>query len=77
MTTTLAGDAHGMAVMDDAIQNSGGHPSIVGEGGGPVFVGPVGGDDGGGALVATREYLEKELGSTLVYGQVTEFVDLC
>jgi hypothetical protein len=40
-----------------------------------VFVGAVGGDHHGSALVALADDLEQQVGAVLVDGQVAEFVD--
>jgi hypothetical protein len=52
LTVTVASDENGVPVMDHAVQDGRCHRGVVGEGRWPVFVGTVGGDDGGGALVS-------------------------
>jgi hypothetical protein len=61
--------------MEDAVEDGGGEGAVVVEDLRPVFVGAVGGDDHGGALVTLADDLEQQVGAVLVDGQVAEFVD--
>ena len=61
-------DEYGFAVMDNAVENGGGHGVVVGEGFVPVAVGAVGSDDGGSLFVSAGKDLKKQLSAELVDG---------
>ncbi len=67
-------DADEEALVDEAI-GDGASSSLVVEELAPVFEGEVGGDDGGGALVALVEDLVEQVGAARVEGEVAELVD--
>ena len=76
-TVALALDVDGLGVVKEAVEDCGGDAAVVVEDGGPVLVGLVGGEDDGPALVALADDLEEKVGTGLVEGQVSEFVELC
>ncbi len=67
-------DNDGFSVMEDAVEDRGGESAVVVEDGRPVFVGFVGGQHDGAAFVPLADYLEEQIGTALVDGQVSEFV---
>ena len=69
----VAPDVDDVAVMDDAVDESSGH-DFVAENSSPLFEPLVGGEDRGGALVATVDELEEKHGPTLTDGQVADLV---
>jgi hypothetical protein len=60
--------------VDEAVGDGGGSGAVV-EQVAPVLEGQVGGDDGGGALVALVEDLVEQVGAAGVEAQVAELVD--
>ena len=62
-------------MVREAIQNGGGDGGVAVEDGGPLFVGFVGGQDDGTALVTRADDLKEQVGAALVNGQVSDFVE--
>ena len=61
--------------MQEAIKDGGGDRGVIIEDARPLLVGRVGGDDDRAALIARADYLEEQIGSALVHGQITQLVD--
>lgn len=70
----LAGDPDQQALMDEAVGNGGGSGAVVKQLP-PVLQGQVGGDDGGGPLVALVEDLVQEVRATGVEAEVLQLVN--
>ncbi len=56
--------------MQEAVEDGGGDAGVVVEDRRPVFVGLIGGDDDGAALVALADDLKEQIGSNFVQGQI-------
>ena len=69
----VASDVDDVTVMDEAVDESGG-PDFVAENSTPLLEPFVGGQDRGGALVATVDELEEEHSPALTDGQVADLV---
>ena len=61
-------------MVDEAVDEGGG-AGCVGEDGGPLAEGQVGGDDDAPALVAAGDHLEEQVGVAVVIGEVADLVD--
>ena len=61
-------------MMEEAIQNGGGDRGVAIKDVGPLFEGFVGGDNDRSALIARTDDLEEEIRSTLINGQVANFI---
>ena len=68
-------DDEGFGVMEETVEESGGHGGVAGEDVGPVLKGDVGGDDGRAAFVAFADDLEEEFATALIEREVAEFVE--
>src|ERR1039457_1085437 len=66
-------DVDDVAVLREAV-DEGGEASGTWEDGAPLFVGQIGGDDGGFGFVPTRDDVVKEVGRAVVAGQIAELV---
>jgi hypothetical protein len=64
-----------VAVVEEAVEHGGGDSGVAVEDGGPLLEGLVGGQDDGTAFVAGADDLEEQVGSALVDGQVSDFVE--
>ena len=64
-----------LAMMNNPVEDSACYDIVIVENNGPLFERPVGCEESGTALVSSGYNLEKEIGSLLVDGDVTEFVD--
>src|SRR5579862_3338249 len=64
-----------MGVVEEAVEESGGHSGVAGKDLGPVFEGDVGGDEDRAGLVAFADDLEEEFGSAFVQGEIAKLVD--
>jgi len=62
-------------VVEKTVQQGGGHGSITCENTGPVLEGDIGGDGDGAVLVAFGDNLEQELSTSLIEGEVSQFVN--
>ena len=62
-------------MVEEAVEERGGHGGVAGEDGGPLLESDVGGDDGGAAFVAFADDLEEEFAAALIEGEVAEFVE--
>ena len=62
-------DDDGMAVVEEAVEHSGGDGGVAVEDGGPLFEGFVGGEDDGAPFVAGADDLEQEVGAPLAMGR--------
>ena len=70
----LPGDADEQALVDEPVGDGGGGGGVVEELA-PVLEGEIGGDDGGGALIAAIEDLVEEVGAAGIEGEVAQLVD--
>src|SRR5436190_7317104 len=61
--------------MQQAVQNGRGDGGIVIEDTGPVFVGLVGGNNGGALFVAAADDLEEEIGPDFINRQVAQLIE--
>ena len=61
-------------MLGEPVQESGGE-LVVAEDPVPLAEGKVGGDDGGGALVASRQHVEEQLAAGLLEGDEAELVE--
>ena len=61
--------------MNNPVKDSTCYDIVIVENDGPLLENPVGSDEDGTALVSCGYHLEKQVGSLLVDGDVTEFVD--
>ena len=62
-------------MMNNPVKDSTCYDIVIVENDGPLLENPVGSEEGGTALVSCGYHLEKQVGSLLVDGDVTEFVD--
>ncbi len=62
-------DDDGFGVVQEPVQHGAGQGAVVVEDFGPVFVGLVGGQDDGAALVALADDLEEQVGAGLSMGR--------
>ena len=74
-TVALALDAHGLCVVQQAVQKGRREDGVVVEDAGPLLVDAICGEKGGAVLVAVADDLEQAVGTKLVDGQVAQFVD--
>ncbi len=72
---TAAFDHDGLDMVEQPIQQGCGQGGVVVEDLLPVFVGAIGGEDGGGLLVPGRQHLEEHVGTDLVDRQVADLVE--
>jgi hypothetical protein len=70
----VAADVDDVAVVQEAVDQGGGH-DVVAEDLAPLLEALVGGEDGGGVLVAAGHELEEEHGAVAGDGQVADLVD--
>lgn len=68
-------DEDGFCMVEESVENGGGNGGVPVEDGRPLFEGLVGGQHDGAAFVASADDLEEEVGTALVDGQVTDFVE--
>ena len=67
-------DDDGLSVVEETVEHGRGDGRVVVEDLGPVFVGPVGRDDGRALLIAAADDLEEQVGADFVDGKIPEFV---
>ncbi len=61
-------------MVQKTVQQGGSHGGITGEDSGPVLEGDIGGNDDGAVLVAFGDDLEQQLSTSLIEGEVAEFI---
>ena len=71
----LAFDAHGLGVMQQAVEQGRGENSVVVEDAGPLLIDAVRSDQSGTALIAMADDLEQAIGAELVDREIAQFVD--
>ncbi|MDB6040728.1 MAG: hypothetical protein JWM99_4569 [Verrucomicrobiales bacterium] len=70
---TFNGD--GLCVVQKAVEDGRGERGVVVKYFDPVFIGLIGGEDGGSGFIALAEDLEEQIGADFVDGQIPEFID--
>lgn len=68
-------DDHGLGVMEEAIEKSGGQRAVVVEDLRPGLEGSIRCQDRGAALITLTDHLKERIGAELVDWQVAQFVD--
>lgn len=70
-------DEDGLDVVDNSVEQSRSEGGIVIKDTDPMFVSLVGGDEGGGAFIASGDALEEQIGSGLIDRQIPKFIQKC